>query len=144
MAAYALLRIKYRPVINDGNGLVPAIHAGYVASLTAYALIAQKLRINDVGTVKSFRRNDLVRRDLLHVSNVGDLILLQTQSNPILNVINDPVTVLHYRRGHLYGISTQHDEFQSISPGLDAAQVHFASLHNRQLLLIMVFFLPGQ
>ena len=121
MTAYALLGIKHRSVLNDGNGLVTAIHAGYVASLTAYALIAQKLRINDIGAVKTVRRNDLIRRDLLHVGDVGDVILLQTQGNPILNVINDPVTVQHYRRCYLYGISTQNDEFQSISPGLNAA-----------------------
>lgn len=98
-----------------------AIGTGNYAAAAANALGCVKAWINHRCAVKVMREVELGQKFSYKVFQFGYApfghIILQTQNH----VINDAVSVLHYCCADLHVVTAQLDEFQSVTPGLDAA-----------------------
>ena len=131
MASDTSAPIKLWFSIGKADRLMPAITAGDHASAAACALIRIKIwekygiSLEHIGCVADRRKPGAF--DILYGSYPS---LRQIVVEPGLQVINDPVTILHYGCRYLDGACSHQDKFQSVTPGLYPA--HSADMQSRK------------
>lgn len=105
--------------------LVASVHAGDIASSATDTFITVNLREDHRLAVQVMRQND-VRQLLAHEflqlrDTAGCHVVLQTP----LQIIDNPVAVLHDRRADLHIAALELYELQRVAPGLDTADTRY-------------------
>ena len=105
----------------EGDGLMTAVLARYVAAATADAAVEVNLREDD-GVAVEVGGGDDARQRLADegfdgcYAALGEIVL-ETEDE----VVDDAVAVLHDSGTHLHVAAAQLDELQCVAPGLDAS-----------------------
>ena len=129
MAAYTLLAVQYRTAFFiQLDRLVSAVVAGDFAAAAAVAALLNELREEDRIPFQCISRfaqgvQSLADRFL----HAAETFFRQVEGQPGLQVVDDPVTVLHDGCRDLDGAAAQQDEFHRVLPGLDPA--HGGNVH---------------
>ena len=120
------------------DGLVAAVRAGDFTAAAADALLAVKPGKDHRIPLQYIRRTAQgIQSQADSLLDTGKALLRQVQVQAFLQIVNDPVAVLHHGGSHLDRPAAQQDEFQGILPGLYAA--HGGKVHPAQRRVLPQF-----
>ena len=129
MAPDALLPVKHwLAVVRQPDRLVSAVGAGDLTAPAADAFFPVELWKNDGIALQNISRlADGGQSKPDGLIDVGKAFFGQVIVQPLLQIVDNAVSVLHDRRSDLYASCTEQNKLQRILPGLHAA--HRAQMH---------------
>ena len=136
VAAYAFFSVQLRmSCIIKRNRLMTTVCAGNLTTSTTDAAISFKLRENHrVALQNVCRLAQGIQAQADNFLHAAEILFCQIQIQAGLQIVDDPVTVLHHRRGNLKGGCAHQEKLHRILPAFDAS--HAAQMHPLQLLVL--------